>query len=206
MANFYFMCFMTNMNRNISFTSHIKPVPFFEFNSLTRGMSEKSYVPYPWTLNESVLNEDVFTKSVQDCSVYIISNGQKAKMLHICPDCSDAKNFERIAKSIEEDFDMDDENLEAFIIGGKAPYLIGNDSYELFDKFVEFSNKHNIPTTILKGGMGEKSIAYFSQQDTLYVSNTQRFFNENNVLRMPIDILRNWFDKVVIHSKDRVTM
>ena len=54
--------------------------------------------------------------------------------------------------------------------------------------------------------MGEKSIAYFSQQDTLYVSNTQRFFNENNVLRMPIDILRNWFDKVVIHSKDRVTM
>ena len=197
---------MRGMNSNVSFTSLIKPIGLPQFYSITADLPKRSYVPYPWTLNESALSSDVFTKSVMDCSVYIISDGQKAKMLHICPGCSDAKNFERIEKSIEKDFDLNSDDIEAFVVGGKSPSLVGGDSYELFDKFVKFSEKHNIPTTILKGGMGEKFIAYSCPLDTLYIANTQRFYSDCKRSETPLDILKNWFNVVKIHSKDRVTI
>ena len=106
---------MWNMNNNISFTSLIKPVGFGTFHTITARMSKNSYVPYPWTLKEAALASDVFTKSVSDCSVYIISDGQKAKMYHICPGCDDAKQFGQIERDIESTFDLSSENIEAFI-------------------------------------------------------------------------------------------
>lgn len=197
---------MCGMNNNISFTSLIKPVGFGTFHTITSRMAKSSYVDYPWTLKEATLASDVFTKKVMDCSVYIISDGQKAKMYHICPGCDDAKNFERIEKDLETTIDLTSENLEAFILGAKPPYKVGQSSYELFEKFETLSNKHNIPTTILKGGSGERSFAYSSSTDTLYIANTEPFNRSTKPLTSPLDILRNWFDTVKIHPKDSVTM
>ena len=194
------------MDNNISFTSLIKPVGFGTFHTITARMPKRSYVAYPWTLKESALATDVFTSSVIDCSVYVISDGQKAKMYHICPGCDDAKFFNRIEKDIKANFDMKSEDIEAFIVGSKPPYLVGDDSYKLFEKFEKFSEEWNIPTTILKGGRGVRSIAYSSTTDTLYIANTEPFSRSSDLLTSPLDILRNWFDKVVIHPKDKVTL
>ena len=198
------MCDMNN--NNISFTSLIKPVGFGTFHTITARMPKSSYVPCPWTLKEAALATDVFTKSVSDCSVYVISDGQKAKMYHICPGCDDAKQFGQIERDIESTFDLSSENIEAFVLGSKPPYIAGDDSYELFGKFENFSEKHNIPTTILKGGRGEGFFAYSSTTDTLYIANTEPFNRSSDPLTSPLDILRNWFDKVVIHPKDNVTI
>lgn len=194
------------MDNNISFTSLIKPVGFGTFHTITARMPKSSYVAYPWTLKESVLATDVFTKSVSDCSVYVISDGQKAKMYHICPGCEDAKEFTKIESDIESNFDLASEDVEAFILGAKPPYKVGESSYELFEKFEKFTEKYNIPTTILKGGSGERSFAYSSTTDTLYIANTEPFNRSSDPLTSPLDILRNWFDKVVIHPKDNVIL
>ena len=195
---------MLCMDNNISFTSLIKPVGFGTFHTIVARMPQKGFVPAPWTLKQAALGTDVFTKSVMDCSVYVISDGQKSKMYHICPGCEDAKNFERIAKDIEAAFDLASENVEAFILGAKPPYKVGEDSYNLFGKFEKFSEEHNIPTTVLKGGVGERSFAYSSTTDTLYITNTEKFSCSFEV-RTPLDVLKNWFDIVKIHSKDTVT-
>lgn len=194
------------MDNNISFTSLIKPVGFGTFHTITARMPKSSYVAYPWTLKESALATDVFTKSVSDCSVYVISDGQKAKMYHICPGCEDAKEFMKIESDIESNFDLASEDVEAFILGAKPPYKVGESSYELFEKFEKFTEKYNIPTTILKGGSGERSFAYSSTTDTLYIANTEPFNRSSDLLTSPLDILRNWFDKVVIHPKDNVIL
>ena len=194
------------MDNNISFTSLIKPVGFGTFHTITARMPKSSYVAYPWTLKESALATDVFTKSVSDCSVYVISDGQKAKMYHICPGCEDAKEFTKIESDIESNFDLASEDVEAFILGAKPPYKVGESSYELFEKFEKFTEKYNIPTTILKGGSGERSFAYSSTTDTLYIANTEPFNRSSDPLTSPLDILRNWFDKVVIHPKDNVIL
>lgn len=194
------------MDNNISFTSLIKPVGFGTFHTITARMPKSSYVAYPWTLKESALATDVFTKSVSDCSVYVISDGQKAKMYHICPGCEDAKEFTKIESDIESNFDLASEDVEAFILGAKPPYKVGESSYELFEKFEKFTEKYNIPTTILKGGSGERSFAYSSTTDTLYIANTEPFNRSSDLLTSPLDILRNWFDKVVIHPKGNVIL
>ena len=194
------------MDNNISFTSLIKPVGFGTFHTITARMPKSSYVAYPWTLKESALATDVFTKSVSDCSVYVISDGQKAKMYHICPGCEDAKEFTKIESDIESNFDLASDNIEAFILGAKPPYKVGESSYDLFEKFEKFTEKYNIPTTILKGGSGERSFAYSSTTDTLYIANTEPFNRSSDPLTSPLDILRNWFDKVVIHPKDNVIL
>ena len=194
------------MDNNISFTSLIKPVGFGTFHTITARMPKSSYVAYPWTLKESALATDVFTKSVSDCSVYVISDGQKSKMYHICPGCEDAKEFTKIESDIECNFDLASEDVEAFILGAKPPYKVGESSYDLFEKFEKFTEKYNIPTTILKGGSGERSFAYSSTTDTLYIANTEPFNRSSDLLTSPLDILRNWFDKVVIHPKDNVIL
>ncbi len=194
------------MDNNISFTSLIKPVGFGTFHTITARMPKSSYVTYPWTLKEAAMASDVFTKSVSDCSVYVISDGQNAKMYHICPDCEDAKEFTKIESDIESNFDLASEDVEAFILGAKPPYKVGESSYELFEKFEKFTEKYNIPTTILKGGNGERSFAYSSTTDTLYIANTEPFNRSSDPLTSPLDILRNWFDKVVIHPKDNVIL
>ena len=193
------------MDNNISFTSLIKPVGLGAFHTIAARMPQTSYVAPPWTLKEAALAADVFTKSVMDCSVYILSDGQKAKMYHICPGCADAKNFGKVEKDIEATFDLNSEDIEAFVLGAKPPYKVGDESYELFEKFEKFSEKYNIPTTILKGGSGERSFAYSSTTDTLYIANTEPFNRDFKQLASPLDVLKNWFDKVVIHSKDNVT-
>lgn len=194
------------MDNNISFTSLIKPVGFGTFQMITARMPKSSYVAYPWTLKEATLASDVFTKSVSDCSVYIISDGQKAKMYHICPGCDDAKIFSNVEADIESNFDLTSENVEAFILGAKPPYLVGNESYDLFGKFEKFTEKHRIPTTILKGGRGERSFAYSSTTDTLYIANTERFNSDCKEPTTPLGVLRNWFEKVVIHPKDSLVL
>lgn len=192
--------------KNISFTSYIKPVEFDTFQKITTRIPKTGFVAPPWTLKESRLGYDVFTKSVMDCSVYIISDGQKAKMYHICPGCDDAKNFFRIENDIKITFDLKNENVEAFILGGKQPHKIDDESYKLFEKFEKFSDKHNIPTTILKGGNGERSFAYLSTTDTLYITNTDSCKKNLKQPAIALNILKNWFDKVVIHPKDSVSI
>jgi hypothetical protein len=87
---------------NISFQSRIKPVSKSEFRQLTSAYGKKSFVDYPWTVKESVLGKQAFTKGVFDCTVCGITDGLKVLMLHICPTREENSNFSKIIDFIKK--------------------------------------------------------------------------------------------------------
>lgn len=185
---------------NLSFTSLINPQSFFDFDSYTRLMSEKSYVKYPWTLKESVLARDVYTKNVLDCTVCVISDGQQALMLHINPNTDEAKNFHKVEKYIEERIDLNNPNLQGLLLGANKETSSYTKSYDLFNKFEKFLNKMAIPYTALKGTKGETAVAYSSIKDEFVVTSSARLEAEKS--KTPLDQLKCMFENVKIAPHD----
>ena len=77
---------------NISFTSIIRPVTAKEFRTAISSIPKTNSVNYPWTTRQSVIAPDAFTTGIYDCTAAVISNGQNAIMLHLCP--TNPKNFD----------------------------------------------------------------------------------------------------------------
>ena len=185
---------------NISFTSLINCKSFFDFNNFVAPMQNNSFVKSPWTLKESVLAQDVFTRRVLDCTVCVISDGEKALMLHINPNCDDAKEFYKIENYITDKIDLSNPDLQGFLLGGNNKSSSMDRSYDLFEKFEKFLDKVNIPYTALKGTKGETAVAYSSTKDEFVITSTARVspcdFNT------PLERLKNMFEYVRIAKHD----
>ena len=63
----------------------------------------------------------------------------------------------------------DKANLQAVIIGGKAPCIAGEDSYKQIKKTQEYLESEKIPYSIFAGGMGKRDICYSSQKDEFII-------------------------------------
>lgn len=190
------------MINNISFTSAIRPVTVNQFMNSAR-MSCKS-VDYPWTIRESVLSENAYTTNVMDCTVCGITDGSKVLMMHICPTNEMNKNFSKISKFIKDKISQMNPELQAVVIGGKPAYTHGKESYALFDKFTNLLTDLKIPFSKLKGGMGEKHVAYIRNSDEWLVASQMVERPQPYQLKSPEKELNKLFNEVDISELDEV--
>ncbi len=183
----------------ISFTSRIVPVGLSEFSKQTSSYCRDNFVDYPWTVATSRIAKDVFTTEVCDCNALLLTDGQKALLMHLNPQIEANHKFSNVTNFIENNMNVYDKNIQAVLIGSKPE----KESQDIFNKFEKYLKSRYIPTTILKNGKGPTHIAYRTSKDEVLVSNitinTQLLFEKN-----PLKILKKSFEKVFVSECDTV--
>ena len=204
---FLFTCFICGMNNNISFTSRIRLVPLNEFYRTTMPIGEKKFVKDPWTIKETVLADSAYTEGIIDCSVCGLTDGAKVLLTHICPTNPKNKSFSKIEEFIKNKINLTDKNLQGFILGSKPDNINCPHSTKLFDKFVEFMHKYDIPFSQFKGGLFEHNVAYSSKTDEWIIGNCVvtdglRQIYKNN----PEKLFNRLFDTVEVSDLDELCL
>lgn len=192
------------MDNNISFTSLIKPVNTLNFMFRTDRIPLNNFVDYPWTCKESRKAQSAFTTSVLDCTMCGITDGKDVFMMHICPTKSANADFSKIKQFMEDKINLKNLNLRAVVIGGKY-YPDDKVSLKLFDNFVSFLKKQNIPTSYLRGGDVYESvdIAYTSNSDEWIISS--KYLDPFIGKLKPQEVLSKIFSKIFISDCDEIT-
>lgn len=152
----------------ISFTSGIKPVKLNEFSQFIGKIDSKNAVNYPWTLKESVLAKDVYTTNICDCSACLITDGQQALLMHLCPTIEKNHAFSQVLEFLRNSINLKNPNLQAVLIGSKN----NKKSLDIYNKFTELLNKLNIPFSEIKNGKTPTGIAYSSTTDEVLITNS----------------------------------
>lgn len=163
---------MTGFDNNmteISFTSKLVPVKYNDFNKITSSISDEGFVDFPWNINSSRVAPNVYTCHICDCTAYIINDGEKALLMHLMPYNDINHNIYRIFNFISNHFKLPDKNLQAVLVGSHAEEI----SQDIFKKIALFSERFEIPTTILKTGKSPTHLAYKTCKDEVIISNDQ---------------------------------
>ena len=184
---------------NLSFKSTIRPTSVQEYNKST-PKDKKYCVDYPWTAKETVLAEKAYTKNILDCVVCGITDGARVLLLHICPTHENNQDFSKIAKYIKEKIDLTNPDLQAILVGGQSPEKADKRSFALWENFAKLLHDFKIPFTELKGGSGEKHVAYSSLNDEWVIASDSY---DNNVQSVN-EALKKMFDKVVLSKEDEL--
>lgn len=190
------------MNNNISFTSKIRMVGIDEFRKSIQGMGDRNFVKHPWTIKQSVLSDKVYTTDVMDCSVFGLTDGQQALLMHICPTRPENQNFNKIRKFIEEKINLVNPDLQGFLLGSKRQYA---DSVKLFKNFTDILRQYKIPFSMFKGGGLENHVAYSSTKDEWLIGNCLITQQIKQNFKFPIDVAIRLFDDVKISDLDELT-
>lgn len=188
------------MLNNISFTSLIKPVNQKEYLEVLKGYPSNCASVYPWTVNQGVYSERVYTRGIYDCSGLLITDGVKALLLHLCPDMETNKNFATIERYLNNNISLMQKSLQAFLTGSNS----NKGSYDLFNNLKKYLIKHKIPTSELQdAGQFEVSFAYRSDNDTIHIclENAEHFVTEG---LSDSAILKKYFKNVSIAECDEV--
>ncbi len=193
------------MLNNIAFTSTIRPVTIHQYQYEVSHFENPKFVGFPWTLDEAKSGKNIYTTNVIDCTVCGIKVKDKVFLLHTSPLQIANKNFQKIEEVIEENVDLKADDIQAILIGGKPPYTHGPDSYNQFENYEKFLQKHNIPYTKLKGGMGSKHVAYSSKKDEWLIANSSMATMQERTRTTPMNELKKVFNEVSICSKDKVS-
>lgn len=183
----------------ITFTSSIKPVRLLDFTSLTGNIPKPDFVDYPWTISESALAKDVYTKNICDCTSCLFTNGKEALLMHLSPENKSNHYFDNILMFLRNKIDLKDENLQAVLIGSKNT----KKSLDIYNKFTELLNSLGIKFSELKNGKDRTHVAYKTCTDEVYVSNSaiDKALKKN----MPkSDALNSGFEKIIISDKDEI--
>lgn len=186
---------------DISFKSAIRPVSPKQFNNIVSGYGKERFVDFPWTIKESVLSQKVYTKGVEDCSFFGLTDGVKVLGMHICPTITENFDFTKIANFIKSKIDLKNIYLQGFVLGGRR-HSENNFSFKLFDNFIKLLEENNIPYSKFKGSSNINDIAYDSITDEWIVSTP---LAENENIRQTISaktLFENIFDEVSISKED----
>ncbi len=193
------------MDNNISFTSNIKLVTMPEFRQIASKIGQRHAVNAPWTIKESKLASSAYTTGILDCTVCGLTDGQSVLLNHICPTNLDNSNFAKIERFIRNKVDLQNPDLQGFILGSKANLPKSPYSVPLFDKFVDFMNRHNIPFSQFKGGQFENHVAYSSQTDEWIISNDLVKDWLKDVFPDVKPVFNRIFDKVEVSKLDELS-
>jgi len=193
---------------NISFTSIIRPVTAEDYHNFTKAIPRENAVNEPWTKDETVIAKDVLPTRIDDCSALLITNGQDAELLHLCPtdkrnsDTRSLLNF--LKNSIEQNLCnngaiYDNTDLQAILIGSKNE----ESSKNLYEELLNFLKKFNIPVTQLKNGKSTTNIAYKTNTDTFVITNKD--INDSIITGSPAEkALNDGFTQVSISEMDEI--
>lgn len=181
----------------INFTSRIHPVTLAEFGRITSSIPSKNEVKYPWTIKDSKIASDVYTKRICDCTAAIISTGKEALMLHLNPEISNNHAFLQVLTFLRSNIDLTNKNLQAVIIGSKNT----KKSQDIYNKFIDMLAKLHIPTTEIKNGKNPTNVAYKSSNDEIIITNASidKLLKKGQTAT---DSLHASFEKISISNKD----
>ena len=176
---------MNNYCSNITFTSKITPVTLKDFNKISRSVGIDNLAGYPWVLGTSAKGTSVYTKDVLNCSVCLITNGEKALLMHLNP--------------CRSHIDVGSKNLHAILLGSKNVPK----SLELFGKFKEMLFSLNIPFSVFKNGKMTTHAAYSAKTDEFFISSESIDYMLNRGLDNAKSI-KNAFEKVELNKIDYI--
>lgn len=171
-----------------------------DFAYLTSSFSRDNLVDYPWTSSSSRVAKDVFTYRVCDCSAALVTDGEKALLMHFVPSNEKNHDFKQILKLITNNFNMNKaDKLQAVLAGAKPD----TESKDVFNIFRYVFDKLKIPTTILYNGKGATNIAYRTCTDEVYISNPhiEKSLKKG---KSPIETLKSGFEKIELSEVDEV--
>lgn len=195
------------MDNNISFTSRIRPVPRSLFSkTITPGIKS---VEYPWTYYLTTKGEKAMTTGIQDCCAGGITDGETVVLFHVSPYSHvDGKKIPdvhaKLIKYIKQFIDVNNQNLQGFIIGSKIQFPA---SKKLFKNMEEFMQKHNIPYSAFKNKIfGSTDIKYDGIKDEWMVTNNYIDKQCKKRVRDPEKIMNKGFRSHVISNKDFLSM
>ena len=196
------MSIKTNMN-NISFKSTIRPVSPEAFNKAITSYGKKNFIAYPWTVKESIISDKIYTKGVEDCSFFALTDGIKALGMHLCPTMEANFDFSKIKEFIEKSINLKDSNLQGFILGGRR-HSEDNGSFRLFENLENILKTNKIPYSKFKGGAHVNDIAYDSSKDEFLVSTV--FAQNENIKRNyeAKEVLSRVFDETEVSELDDI--
>lgn len=157
------------MTNNISFTSTLKPLTNSKFSKITAHFDYEGFVEFPWKISSSRCKNNVYTNYVCDCSACLITDGKRGMLMHLLPSWSSNHDSNKIFNYINQNFNIENNNLQAVLIGSQ-PY---KSSEDIFVKLKKILDKFKIPTTILKTGNSPTDIAYKTSTDEVYISNKE---------------------------------
>ncbi len=203
---FILTCFIGGMDK-VSFTSRIRLVSLQEFRRTAFQIDKKKFVSEPWTIKESVLGDSAYTSDILDCTVCGLTDGQKVLLTHICPTNPKNKSFNKIEEFITKKINLSDKYLQGFILGSKPNNINSPNSTKLFDKFVEFMQKYEIPFSRFKGGLFENHVAYSSKHDEWLIGNCVMTDGLKEIYKNnPKTLFNRIFDEVEISDLDEICL
>ena len=184
---------------SISFQSRIRPVGINDFLIKAREIGEKGNACAPWTVIDSAINPDVFTRGIIDCTACGITDGKNAFLTHICPTVRENRDFTKIENFIRTMLKpMKQEYLQAILVGsqGKEP----RESRVLFNKFVDLMERLNIPASIFRAADNDVDIAYIEKSDEWIIAtkDVPALLKD----RSPEEAIREIFEEVKLSEKD----
>ena len=190
---------MNNYCSNITFTSKITPVTLKDFNKISRSVGIDNLAGYPWVLGTSAKGTSVYTKDVLNCCVCLITNGEKALLMHLNPCRSQNHDFDSVLRYVKKHIDVGSKNLHAILLGSKNVPK----SLELFGKFKEMLFSLNIPFSVFKNGKMTTHAAYSAKTDEFFISSESIDYMLNRGLDNAKSI-KNAFEKVELNKIDYI--
>lgn len=183
----------------INFTSALHPVGYEEFNKITSKIGKENFVDFPWTIKESKMAKDTYTKDICDCTACLITDGQKSLLIHLNPASNGNHAFYNILMFLRNKLDLKDKNLQAVLIGSKNT----KKSLDVYEKFKQLLTQTGMPFSELKNGKTPTNIAYRSDTDEVYINN-QTISNALKKDLEPKKALLNSFEKILLSDRDEI--
>ena len=191
-----------NTNNNLQFKSKIRPINYLEYREIIGRMGEKVEAKPPWTLAESVKDKNAFSTNIIDCTLCGLTNGQDVLMLHICPSIEKNKNFSKIEDFILKNFNVASYDTRGFLVGSQKNNMYSQFSDTLFQNFVNFMEKFEIPFSQFRGTKKVPAhVAYSSTRDEWLLSNPIV-----NPYRCDLESLKTSFDDIKIDKGDELIL
>ncbi len=191
-----------NTKNNLQFKSKIRPINYLKYREIIDKMGKNVEVKPPWTLAESIKNKNAFSTNIIDCTVCGLTNGQDVLMLHICPTVEKNKNFSKIKDFILKNFDVTSYDTRGFLVGSQKNNMYSQFSDTLFQNFVNFMEKFEIPFSQFRGTKKVPvHVAYSSTRDEWLLSNPIV-----NPYRYDLESLKMSFDDIKIDKGDELIL
>lgn len=191
-----------NTKNNLQFKSKIRPINYLKYREIIDKMGKNVEVKPPWTLAESIKNKNAFSTNIIDCTVCGLTNGQDVLMLHICPTVEKNKNFSKIKDFILKNFDVTSYDTRGFLVGSQKNNMYSQFSDTLFQNFVNFMEKFEIPFSQFRGTKKiPVHVAYSSTRDEWLLSNPIV-----NPYRCDLKSLKMSFDDIKIDKGDELIL
>jgi len=185
---------------DISFTSRIIPTTRDYFSKFTQAMPYDCYVDYPYRISSSRIQKNVLTTHVCDCTACLVTDGEKAMLMHLIPSHEPNHDIGKVSNFIKTNFNINNkENMQALILGSHQY----KSSQHIFNNFINFFNKLKIPTTILRIGKSPTDIAYKTSTDEIIITNKD-IANALKEGKNKTDALKSGFKEVKISEFDEI--